>query len=58
MKIDLLLVVRAQRGPRLLADNGEHGLMIEPRIVKARQQMRRARPEVAMQTPSSPVNFA
>lgn len=44
LQIDFLLVVAAQRGSRLLADDGQHRLMIHARVVEPVQQVDRARP--------------
>ncbi len=41
-QIDFLLIVAADRGARLLAGNGEHRHVIEPRVVEAGDQMRGA----------------
>ena len=57
-QIEFLLIVPAERCPRLLAGDGHHRHVVHAGIVQAGDQMRGARPEVAMQTPSSPVNFA
>src|SRR5665213_452524 len=43
MEVDLLLELAAERGARLLADNGQDRLVIEPRVVKPVQEMNRAR---------------
>ena len=58
LQIEVLLVVRADRGARLLSDEGEHGLMVELSVVQSVEEMYGARPDVAMHTPTSPVNFA
>jgi len=58
VQVDLLLVVAAQRAERLLADDRHHRLMVELCVVEAVEQVDRARPEVARQTPTSPVYFA
>ena len=42
-EVDFLLVVAADRGARLLADDGQHRLMVEPRVVETGDQVRRAR---------------
>ena len=42
-KIDLLLVIAAERRARLLADDGHHRLVIHLRVVKSIEQMDRAR---------------
>ena len=42
-QIELLLIMAAERVARLLADDREHRLMIEQRVVKPGDQMRRAR---------------
>ncbi|MNI37037.1 hypothetical protein D3C73_911100 [compost metagenome] len=42
-QIQLLLVMPAQRRTRLLADNGQHGHVIHPRIVEPGNQVRSAR---------------
>jgi hypothetical protein len=39
-KIDFLLIMGAERGARLLASNGKDRHVVEPRIVKAGDQMR------------------
>lgn len=41
-QIDFLLIVAAERGARLLAGNGEHRHVIEPRVIEAGDQMRGA----------------
>jgi len=41
-QVDFLLVVAAQRGPLLLADDREHRLMIRLGVVQAVEQMDRA----------------
>src|SRR5205823_4121832 len=41
-EVDLLLVVAAERGHRLLADEGDDGLVVELRVVKAVQEVDRA----------------
>ena len=38
-QVDLLLVVAAERGARLLADDGDHRLVVELRVVEAVQQV-------------------
>ena len=43
-QIDLLLVMAAERHPRLLAGDRQHRHVIEPRVVKPGDEMRRARP--------------
>ena len=42
-QVDLLLVVTAEGGARLLPDNREHRLMVELRVVKAIQEVNGAR---------------
>ena len=42
-EVDLLLVAAAERGLRLLADDREHGLMVELGVVEAVEQMDRPR---------------
>ena len=41
-QVDLLLVVRAERGARLLADDRDHRLVVELGVVEAVEQMDRA----------------
>ena len=41
LQVHFLLVVRAERRARLLADDGEHRGVIQPRIVEAVQQVDR-----------------
>ena len=43
-QIDFLLIVAADRVARLLAGDGEHRHVVEPRVVEAGDQMRCARP--------------
>ena len=43
-EIDFLLIAAAERGARLLPDDREHRLVIHLRVVKAVQEMNRARP--------------
>src|SRR5947209_3107726 len=42
LQVDLLLVAPAERRPRLLADEREHGLVVELRVVQAVQEVDRA----------------
>ena len=51
-EIDFLLIVAAERRARLLADDREHGHVVEPGVVQARHEMRRAGPDVATHTPA------
>lgn len=57
-QIDLLLVVAAEPGPRLLTDDRHHRLMVELGVVEPVQQVYGAWTQVARQTPSWPVNLA
>ena len=41
-QVDFLLIMAAERGARLLAGDREHRHVIEPRVIKAGDQMRRA----------------
>jgi len=51
-------LIAAHGQPRRLTDDGHDRLMIELRVIQTIQQMDRAGPEVARQTPTSPVNLA
>ena len=44
MQVDLLLVVAAERRARLLADDRDHRLVVELRVVEAVQEVDRAGP--------------
>lgn len=57
-KINLLLVMRADGAARNLPHDRDDRLVIELGVVEAVQQMDRPGPEVARQTPTSPVNLA
>jgi hypothetical protein len=41
-QVDLLLILPAERIPRLLSDDGEHRLMVEQRVIEPGDQMRGA----------------
>ena len=44
LQIDFLLIARADRGARLLTDDGDDGNMVHLRVVETVQEMDRARP--------------
>ena len=58
LQIDLLLVMAAHRGARLLAGDRQHRHVIQPRVVKPVSRCDAPGPDVAMHTPTSPVNLA
>jgi hypothetical protein len=57
-QVDLLLVAAAQRHPVLLADDRHHRLVVELGVVEPLSRWIAPGPEVAMQTPASPVHLA
>ena len=58
LQVDLLLIAAADRAAGLLPDDRHHRLMIEPGVVEPVEKMDAPGPEVARQTPTSPVNLA
>jgi hypothetical protein len=57
-QVDLQVVVRAEREGLLLADDRHHRLVVLLGVVEAVEHVDGAGPDVAMQTPTSPVNLA
>ncbi len=58
LQVDLLLIMGAEGHALLLADDRQHRLVVELGVVQAVEQVIAPGPDVAMQTPSSPVNLA
>ena len=58
VKIDFLLVTATDGRTRGLAHDGDYWLVIELRVVEAVEEVYGPGPDVARQTPTSPVNFA
>jgi hypothetical protein len=54
VEVDLLLVAAAERHPTLLADDRDHGLPVQLRVVQPVQQVDRARPRGRQADPRLP----
>src|SRR5690606_36970689 len=57
-QVDLLLVVAAERGALLLADDRDHRRVVEAASYRPFRRWIAPGPEVAMHTPGRPVNLA